>query len=157
MLGSDASSGQQDVRVEFDISSDSNYKFSVYREFQVGSGQVSIESAASHFDETTGNLVIETTLMNRGDDQVTFDCYLNAPGRKIMKQRVLRLGRGSKKISFQMTDAEALASSTLLLRCKEIGGKRVLNHRVDTPEFETPVSKISEPEPSDSDAGLLSS
>ncbi|PHS18718.1 MAG: hypothetical protein COA78_01665 [Blastopirellula sp.] len=135
VLGSDASSGVQPARIDFDISSDSNYKFSVHREFQVGSGQVSIDTASSHFDKLTGNLVVEITLINRGSDQVTFDCALNIPGKRELRQRVLRLGRGSKKIVFQVRDAKGLANSSLLLRCKEIGGKRVLNYRVETPKL----------------------
>lgn len=130
LLRADADSGMQPVRIDFQISGDQEYEFSVYREIQVGSGMMQVESTAT-FDKETGELVIEATIHNLEEELISFDALLYATGRRQMRQRVMNFGLGRTSIVYRIPDAKDLDGSTILLRLREIGGTRVFNHRVE--------------------------
>ncbi|MEW4565951.1 hypothetical protein AB1K70_25770 [Bremerella sp. JC770] len=130
LLRADADSGLQPVRIDFQVSGDKEYEFSVYREILVGSGMMQVESTAT-IDKETGELVIEATIHNLQEQLISFDCLLYATGRRQMRQRVMNFGLGRTSIVYRIPDAEELKGSTILLRLREIGGTRVFNHRVE--------------------------
>lgn len=130
LLRADADSGLQPVRIDFQVSADKEYEFSVYRDILVGSGMMQVESVAT-FDKETGELVIEATIHNLEEQLISFDCLLYATGRRQMRQRVMNFGLGRTSIVYRIPDAEDLKGSTILLRLREIGGTRVFNHRVE--------------------------
>jgi len=130
LLRADADSGLQPVRIDFQVSGDKEYEFSVYREILVGSGMMQVESTAT-FDKETGDLVIEATIHNLQEQLISFDCLLYATGRRQMRQRVMNFGLGRTSIVYRIPDGEDLKGTTILLRLREIGGTRVFNHRVE--------------------------
>lgn len=130
LLRADASSGMQPVRIDFQISSEQEYEFSVYRQIQVGSNMLQVEST-SELDEETGELVIEVTVHNLQEELISFDALLYAAGRKQMRQRMMNFGLGRTTLTFRIPDGKELLGTTLLMRIREIGGTRVFNHRVE--------------------------
>lgn len=130
LLRADADSGLQPVRIDFQVSADKEYEFSVYRDILVGSGMMQVESTSS-FDKETGELVIEATIHNLQEQLISFDSLLYATGRRQMRQRVMNFGLGRTSIVYRIPDADDLKGSTILLRLREIGGTRVFNHRVE--------------------------
>ncbi|MBI1248434.1 hypothetical protein GC197_11430 [bacterium] len=130
LLRADADSGMQPVRIDFKVGTDEEYEFSVYREIQVGSGMLQVEST-SVVDKETGELVIEATVHNLREELISFDCLLYASGRRQMRQRIMNLGLGRTTIIYRIPNAKDLTGSTILLRLREIGGTRVFNHRVE--------------------------
>ena len=130
LLRADADSGLQPVRIDFQISADKEYEFSVYREVLVGSGMMQVESTTT-FDKETNELVIEATVHNLQEELISFDSLLYATGRRQMRQRVMNFGLGRTTIVYRIPDADDLKGSTILLRLREIGGTRVFNHRVE--------------------------
>ncbi|MEX0791869.1 MAG: hypothetical protein WD045_01945 [Pirellulaceae bacterium] len=130
MLRADASSGSQPVRLDFELSGDQEYRFSVYRTLQVGSGLVRVESIVN-LDAETGELILEVQVHNLDERNVSFDVLLYAPGRKQMRQRIMNMARGRSMLTFRLPQGEALIDQPMLLRLREIGGDRIFNHRVE--------------------------
>lgn len=129
LLRADANSGPQRVRLDFDLTAERNYKFSVYRTIRVGLDDVKVK-LTTRLDEQ-GNLLIEQTLINTTDEFVNFNCLLFVPDRRRMRKQVLNLGRGQTTDTFVLPQGRELIGRPLLLRAEEIGGLRVLNYRFD--------------------------
>jgi len=126
-LRSNASSGKERIRVDFDITADRDYRFSLWRTVEVGLGDVVMEFATQMDDD--GNLVVEQKMINKTDEPVYFKCFLFPPGRRRLRQNVLNLSRGSNVKTYTLPDGEKLRGETLWVRAEEIYGNRVLNYR----------------------------
>lgn len=129
VLRSDASTGEQPVRVDFDLTVDRDYKFSVYTTMELGLGDVAMDFE-TQFDER-GNLVVRQRLVNKTDEFVNFKCFLFAPGRRRLRQNVLNLSRGTNLKIYTLPDGEDLIGKTLWVRAEEMAGDRVLNYRFE--------------------------
>ena len=77
LLGANASSGRQPVRLDFAVAADREHRFSVYRDLNVGLDDVRVE-LQSHLDDH-GNLLVEQQLINESNRAVSFNCLLFAP------------------------------------------------------------------------------
>ncbi len=128
LLKAGADSGERRLRIDFRVAAEREYKFSIYRTIEVGLGDVTIEMM-TRINEA-GELVIEQTMTNKGRDRVSFNCMLFAPGRRRERQQVLKLGEGRSVTQFILPDGEELIGKLLWLRAEEIGGNRVMNHRI---------------------------
>jgi hypothetical protein len=128
LLRLDADAGDQPVRLDFDVTADQHYKFSVYRRIHVGLEDVAVELHA-RLDER-GSLVVEQHLTNKTDQFVSFNCYLFAPDRRRQRVQVLHHGRGRRTDTYVYPDGAELAGQTLWLRAEEIGGERLLNYKI---------------------------
>lgn len=128
----DASTGRQDVRIDFEIEVDRPYKFSVYRELEIGLGDMVIE-LSSWLDENE-NLVVEQRMTNHSSELVDFKCLLYAPGRRRQRNQVFRLGQGQDVKLYHFPGGRELVDQSLYLRAEEIGGQRVLNYRFTAQE-----------------------
>ena len=124
-LGTNTNSGPQPVRFDFDITSDHNYKFSVYDTLHVGLGDIEVK-LNSHRDDR-GDLIVEQTLVNHSDHPVHFNCILFVPNRGREWKSIRNLGPGQATNTFVLRDAEKLTGQTLWLRAEEVGGERILN------------------------------
>jgi hypothetical protein len=128
LLRPDANSGPQPVRIDFDIAADRQYQFSVYRTMQIGLGDIMIE-ASTQLGEN-GELMVEQHLINETDQAPSFNCLLFAPDRRRQRIQVFNAGRGRTTSHFVLPDGAGLVGKTIWLRAEEIGGARILNHRV---------------------------
>jgi len=124
-----ASSGRHQVRIDFDINADKNYRFSVYRELVIGLGDVELE-VSTHIDEANV-LTVEQRMTNHSDEIVDFKCYLYAPQRRRQANQVFRLGRGQDIKRYRFANGQQLVGKQLWLRAEEINGQRILNYRID--------------------------
>jgi len=127
-LGTNADIGIQKIRLDFNLSGSDTYRFSVYREIQVGLGDIELE-LDSRLDEN-GNLIVDMHLINNTDDTVSFNCLLFVPGRRRLRQGIYDKGRGRHMARFVLHDGKDLIGLTLGLRAEELGGARVLNYRI---------------------------
>ncbi len=123
-----AGTGRQMVRMDFDLTADRRYQFSVYRQIEVGLSDIFAE-AMTRINEK-GELEVEQRLTNETDEIVSFKCYLYAPARKRMMQLVEDHGRGVDAKIFRIANGEELLGEPLYLRAEEINGARILNYRV---------------------------
>ena len=124
----DANTGRQEIRVDFDIDADRNYKFSVYRHIDIGLGDVVVDVVTTL--NKRGDLEVQQILTNHTDEPLTFNCTLFAPGRRRMRTQVLQLERGTDTRTFRLSNGDELIEKMILLRLEEVDGQRVLNYRV---------------------------
>jgi hypothetical protein len=128
-LGNNATSGQQAVEVEFDIRADREYKFSIHRTIRVGTDEIDFEIIPVLAED--GSLIIEQHLVNRSDQEVSFNCMLFVPGVGRERRQVLHATRGRRSDVYVFRNGESLIGTTLWLRAEEIGGAgRLLNYHV---------------------------
>ena len=126
VLRSFASTGRHPVRIDVVIDADQRYRFSVFREIQVGYGKVELE----HLVEKQGDHTyrVFATLVNNSYDTVNFDCSLLVPGQRKQRKQVLRLGHGRETLEFLVVGNAQRPIESIWIRAEEIRGNRVLNH-----------------------------
>jgi hypothetical protein len=135
--------GKQPMRIDFDISADEQYKFSVYKTMSVGTGDVTID-IKTHVDKD-GTLVVKQLMTNKSDQLVDFKCYLYANGFRRQRAQVYRLGATPDRKVYRYPGGAELVGKTLLLEAEEIGGLRVLKYSfVVTDSKETDETKANQ-------------
>lgn len=127
ILPYNASSGRHKVRADFQIEGDRPYKFSVFRQMDVGLGDVFVEIVTQLNDR--GELEVHQQFVNETDARVSFSCQLFAPDRRRIKSRVFDLGRGTDVKIYRLPEGKQLLGKTLWLRAEEMDGPRNLNYR----------------------------
>jgi hypothetical protein len=127
-LLTDANSGPQPLRLDFDITADRNYRFTVHRTLQLGLEDVQLRLATRLRDD--GALLVEQQITNLSDFPISFQCTLFAPGRRRETRQVIDLGRGRNSIAFVLPRGDELIGQKLWLRAEEIRGPRVLNYTI---------------------------
>lgn len=128
LLGTNASIGLQQIRLDLNLSGGDNHRFSVYREIQVGLGDIELE-LQSRLDEH-GRLIVDLYLTNNTDNRISFNCWLFVPDRRRVRGRIIDVGRGRHPLRFVIHDGKELIGRTLGLRAEEMDGARVLNYRI---------------------------
>jgi hypothetical protein len=125
-LQPNATTGRQLVRLDFDLTADRRYQFSIYRQMEVGLSDIFAE-AFTRLNER-GELEVEQRITNETDEVLTFKCYLYLPPpRKRMMMHVEDHGRGVDLKTYRIYNGEELLGKTLFLRAEEINGTRILN------------------------------
>lgn len=127
-LQPDAASGPQRVRIDFDLTADRPYRFSVYRTLQLGLDDVTVEMRTRIRED--GLLLVEQHVTNLTGKPISFQCLLFPPGRRRETKQLLHLPAGRHTVTFLLPQGDALLGQTLWLRAEEIGGPRVLNSTV---------------------------
>ncbi len=123
----DASSGRQPIRIDFDVSADRHYHFSVYRHLDVGQDEITIEATSQLNDK--GVLEVVQHVTNRTAEALSFKCMLFIPNRRRMMSQVIELRQDRDTKVYRLPKGEELIGETLWLRAEEIGGQRTLNFR----------------------------
>ena len=127
-LPTDATTGRQLMRLDFDLTADRRYRFSIYRQLEVGLSDVYGE-AFTRLNEN-GELEVEQRITNETDEILSFKCYLKPPDRKRLMLHIEDHGRGVDVKTYRLYDGEALLGKTIYLRAVEINGPRILNYSV---------------------------
>ena len=128
ILPADASSGPQPVKVKVDLLADRHYHFIVYRELTVGLGNLNVE-ISTHLDGD-GVLVVEQQMTNSSNTTPDFKCLLYAAGRRAQRSQVYRLGASADIKIYRYPNGRDLIGKELWLHAEEVGGSRVINHRI---------------------------
>ncbi|MEM1303800.1 MAG: hypothetical protein AAGG46_02830, partial [Planctomycetota bacterium] len=123
----EATFGHQPIRIDFDIVADQPYRFSVWRNLQVGLGEVGIGVKTS-IDEN-GRLVVLQRMVNHTDKRIDFKCRLNAGTRRRQRAQVFQLGPEGDEKTYAYSNGEELLGAELKLRVEEVDGSRVIVHR----------------------------
>jgi len=127
VLADDATPGPQKIRVEYMLHTNPPVRFCVYRQIEVGQGDVKIEVTTRR--EEPDVMEVDQRFINAGNQVVNFRCYLYAPGRRRQTTQIVNLGQGEDRKSYRLSDSAQLLGQTLWLRAEEIGGPRILNYR----------------------------
>lgn len=126
-LPPNASSGRHKVRIDFEVQADRPYKFSVYREIDVGLGNVYIDVVTQLNNQ--GELEVHQRFVNDTDARVSFRCQLFAPDRRRLRTRIIGLDHARDVQVYRLSRGEELVGRTLWLRAEETDGPRILNYR----------------------------
>ena len=127
-LPPNASLGTKLLSLDFDIAADRPYQFRVYRPYQVGLGDVTIEVVDRKLPD--GRLEIEQTITNHTDpiDILNFRCSLTIRGLKRENKIVTKLACGKDRKFYYFPNAESLKGQEVRLRAEQVLGRRVLNY-----------------------------
>lgn len=125
-LPSNTSLGNQRIVLDFAMSP---YAFRVYRDYEVGLGDVVLSVVDSKLEN--GDLQIKQLIDNytKPEEKLNFECNLYVPLRKRMQRVVTKLSHGRDTQIYVVPEAESLRGQELQLRAEQIGGQRVLNLR----------------------------
>ena len=124
-----SSLGQIDTQIEFDISADRPYRFTVRRPYKVGLGDVVMRVTERR--TTDGQLEIEQRIINNTEplEILNFNCSLSIPGERRQRKLVVKLSKGEDLKFYYLPDADAMQGQELWIRAEQINGRRVLNYR----------------------------
>jgi hypothetical protein len=128
VLGAAAASGVQTIRADFEVTTDRTYRFSVFRDVEIGLGDVYIELSTALSER--GEMVVRQDFVNETDRPIDFNCMLFPPDRRRIRKQIVRQGRGRHTTVYRLPNGEDLVGKTLKLRAEEIGGDRILNYRI---------------------------
>ncbi len=128
VLPFDANSGNATVRADFVFSADHPYRFSIYRELIVGNEDIGIELHTRLTPD--GTLLVEQRMVNHSDKKLDFKCLLYTSGRRRQRVQVFRLGSTPDVKTFAYRNGKELVGQEIWLRAEELGGTRILNHRI---------------------------
>ena len=128
LLKADANSGPQQVRIDFRIIADEEYRFSVHRTLIVGLDDIAVD-LDSHVDEA-GDLIVKAHVTNRTGQLVSFRSVLFAPLRRREQQQLLQIGPELTTLTYRLPRGQELVGQDLRLRLEELGGSRVLNQHL---------------------------
>lgn len=125
----DASLGELRPSVDFEISADREYKFSMLLPYRLGTGDV--ELVVTTRRTADGRLEVEQRITNNTDppEVLEFNCRLSAPGQVRQRRLVTQLGKGEDKRVYSLPDADSLRGKVLWLKAEQVNGRRVLNHK----------------------------
>ncbi len=84
----DATAGRHEVRVDVHVNGDRPCQFSLYRNLEVGMGDVDIEVTSRL--NAQGELEVEQKFTNHGEEPISFKCMLFAPERRRLVGQVVR-------------------------------------------------------------------
>ena len=129
-LPPDASLGQEEWDIDFEIAADRPYRFKVYRPYQVGIGDILITVVGRKHED--GRLEIEQVITNNTTptEVLDFRCSLSMEGHRRQKQFVTKLGDDEDRKLYYFPDAESLRGKKVWLRAEQVNGRRVLNKKL---------------------------
>jgi hypothetical protein len=163
--------GKKPVRIDFTIEADEKLEFSIYRDLEIGTEDLSLD-VQSHLDKE-GTLIVEQTMTNSAPHAADFKCSLRALGRRPQRMQVYRLGKNPARKVYRVPNGSELVGKELWLELEELNGPRTLKYRFVASGYvadakngntlpragsaETPKSESSPPAPSHEKAPLLPS
>src|SRR5579872_4210739 len=123
-----AALGEFRPSIDFEISGDRSYKFSMFLPYRLGLGDVDLTVVSRWTPD--GRLEVEQRITNNTEplEVLEFNCSLFIPGQVRQRHFVTRLGKGDDQRIYVVPNAEALRGKELWLRAEQINGRRVLNY-----------------------------
>lgn len=124
----EASLGDLRTSVDFEVSADREYKFSVFLPYRLGIGDVDLKVVWRKKDD--GRLEIEQWITNNTEplEVLEFNCSLFIPGQVRQRHFVTRLGKGEDQRFYFVPNADGLRGKELRLKAEQVDGPRVLNY-----------------------------
>jgi hypothetical protein len=115
------------MRIDFTIEADEKIQFSIYRDLEIGTEDLSLD-VQSHLDNE-GTLIVEQTMTNSAAHPADFKCSLRVQGHLPQRMQLYRLGKTPARKVYRVTDGRELVGKELWLELEEINGPRTLKYR----------------------------
>jgi hypothetical protein len=119
--------GKKPVRIDFTIEADEKLEFSIYRDLEIGTEDLSLD-VKSHLDKE-GTLIVEQTMTNSAAHPADFKCSLWVQGRRPQRMQVYRLGKNADRKVYRINNGTDLVGKELWLELEELNGQRTLKYR----------------------------
>lgn len=125
-LRSNAAIGRERVRFDFQIETEKRFRFSLWRDLDVGPEDIQIDPSI-RFDPS-GALIVNVNLINLSDRQQDYNCYLLTQSQSRRHQRnQLTVGPQQQTAKdFVWNDGKELLGTTMTLQAEDRNSKRVL-------------------------------
>ncbi len=129
-LSDDASLGDTDVTIDFQVLADRPEQIEVVRTLEVGLGDVVIDVIDRRLED--GRLELEQIVLNntKPEEVLEFRCNLSVSGQKRQTRYVTGLRQGEDRKLYHLPNAEALKGQELWLNLEQLNGRRNLNKRI---------------------------
>jgi hypothetical protein len=129
--------GAQPIRVDFDIVADESFRFSAYKEMEVGTEDLTLD-VKTHLDKD-GTLIVEQFMTNKLERLADFRCYLLPqagiqanPAHRRQRMHVYRLGAKVDRKVYRIPEGRSLIGREMVLDIEEVnGGSRRLKYRFE--------------------------
>jgi len=122
--------GTKPLRLDFDLSADQRYRFSVYRPIHFGAEEVDLRIETRL--DAGGEILVKQTVANYTDGVLSFRCWVDAPYRKRQTATIVKLGAGARDTKFyRLAKGHELTGQHLRVTLEQIGGRRYINKRVE--------------------------
>ena len=114
--------------IDFEVSADRPYKFSMFLPYRLGLGDVELAVVSRRTPD--GRLEVEQKITNNTEplEILEFNCRLVIPGQIRQQHFVTRLGHGEDQRIYVVPNADSLRGGQLWLRAEQVNGRRVLNY-----------------------------
>lgn len=124
----DASAGRHQLRFDFEIEADQVYRFSAYREIELGMGKVQFMWDATR--KGRDQVLLRIDVQNNTESPVSFDCKIFPPGSPYERFQVIQAptGNSSKELSLNLPSTGQ--RQEYWIRCEGIGTGILLNYRI---------------------------
>ena len=129
-LPSNIDAGRHEVKIEFNLSGADQDRITLYRDLNVGSKGLRIETGTQL---KGGQLLVHVTLINESTEEGNVSLDLFAPDRK-KKRQVVNVKSGRVQRTFAVDNAAQLRGGMVVLRAKELKGEHTLNYRIPVEE-----------------------
>jgi hypothetical protein len=127
MLRSDTQAGTNKLRIDLQLEGERSYRFSVWRDVEVGPRNVEMQIDLS-FDRV-GQLVVRQEIISNSLEPQLFDCLLFAPGRQRQRVEILVPPGSRVNRSYVWPNGADMVGREIWLRAEQLGTARVLNYR----------------------------
>ncbi|RMF42099.1 MAG: hypothetical protein D6753_08360, partial [Planctomycetota bacterium] len=127
-LKPDASAGKHRLQFEFEIQGRQLYRFRLYREVYLGSGDIELRFDAVRENDHLVRIQVEAN--NHTDGPLSFDCRVFSPGAPYQRFQLVNLPPGTTERKIRLVIDDAGQPVERWFRCEQIGANRVLNYRV---------------------------
>ena len=138
VMPNDVVGGRQRARLDFEIQADRLYRFTMFRPLEVTLDDVTF--AGQTVLNNRGEMEVRQTLTNLGQKPASFRCDLLVPDRRRQSTEVFVEPSGKRELTYHLPDGEQLLGKAIWIRAEEIGGRRVLNYRIETPAATAPAT-----------------
>ncbi len=129
-LSDDASLGDADIQIDFQVLADRPEHIEVVRTLGVGLGDVEIDVIDRKLED--GRLELEQIVINntKPEEVLEFRCNLSVSGQKRQTRFVSGLRVGEDRKLYHLPNADALKGQELRLNLEQLNGRRNLNKRM---------------------------
>ena len=117
--------GEVTTQIECELSSKRLYKFTLYRPYELGTGDVTLDVVERYAAD--GHLEIEQRITNTTNEVMSFQCGLIIPGQRRQRYIATKIGKGTDYRQYNIWNVDATRGQELRIRAEQIDGRRVLN------------------------------
>lgn len=129
ILGNNATIGEYELPITFDLQREVPQRITVYPKIRVGPAGLALNARTSY--RGNGDLVVQVEMKNSGARDMAFDCSLYPGHQRQHETRFLSVpAESTNSALFIVRNARGEIGTEILLKANELDGERVLNYPI---------------------------